>query len=275
MTAGSAPGPAQGSASVVLPRSPARLYAPLDAWVPGVRRVTQRTLGRCDPSGAGCEIRRYTYEGLPGGDLPIRLGLFAGIHGDEPAPAQALVRFLPRLEEDPELGRGYTLVVYPLCNPTGFRDGTRHSAAGLDLNREFWRLSSQPEVQLLEHELREQRFDGIIALHSDDTSHGVYGYVAGATLTELLIRPALREASQVLPLDPRDLIDGFQAHDAIIRSGYEGVLRAPPEQQPHPFEIILETPQLAPEPLQEEAFLRALAVILREYRALQAFAANL
>jgi hypothetical protein len=247
----------------------------LDLLAATSARLRVDVLGRPDPSGACCEVRRYSYQGPPGGAAPMRLGFFAGIHGDEPAPAQSLHRFLERLEADPEIARGYLLDLYPLCNPTGFRDGTRQSESGLDLNREFWRMSNQPEVQSLEHELLSRRFEGIIALHSDDTSDGVYGYVAGATLTELLIRPALQAASEVLPLNERELIDGFAACESIIRSGYAGVLRPHPEQRPFPFEIILETPQHAPEPLQEMALAQALVVVLREYRALQAYAADL
>jgi hypothetical protein len=61
------------------------------------------------------------------------------------------------------------------------------------LNREFWRNSSEPEVRLLEQELRNGHFHGLIQLHADDTSDGIYGFVRGHTLTENLLRPALLE----------------------------------------------------------------------------------
>jgi hypothetical protein len=136
-------------------------------------------------------LPRYLYLGPGGGGEPIRIGLFATIHGDEPEGAEALIELVRRLEASPMLAQGYALFIYPLCNPTGFEDGTRCSRRGRDLNREFWNRSLEPEVQLLEQELYLQNFHGIIALHSDDTSNGLYGFVSGATLTKHLIEPAL------------------------------------------------------------------------------------
>jgi hypothetical protein len=221
------------------------------------------------------ELPRYVFIGPKAGDAPIRIGIFAGIHGDEPEGTHALVRFLQTLEAKPELAAGYCLFVYPVCNPTGIEDGTRHSRSGKDLNREFWRNSPEPEVKLLENELASHAFHGIISLHTDDTSHGFYGFASGATLTEHLIEPALRAAEQILPRNDDAIIDGFAARDGVIREGYEGVLSAPPEARPRPFEIILETPKTPPADLKEEAFVEALLTILTEYRQFIAYAPNL
>jgi len=84
------------------------------------------------------------------------------------------------------------------CKSDRVRGYTAIRAGGLDLNREFWKSSAEAEVQALEHELRTQRFSGIIQLHADDTSEGIYGFVRGHTLTENLLRPALCEAGKVL-----------------------------------------------------------------------------
>lgn len=209
------------------------------------------------------------------GEPYIRLAIFAGIHGDEPAGVEALVDFLRVLEEQPSLFRAYRIHIYPLCNPTGFEDGTRHSRSGLDLNREFWRGSLEPEVGILERELLLNKFDGIISLHSDDTSEGVYGFVRGHTLTRHLLTPALAAADAALPVNQANMIDGFHAVNGIIHSCYDGILSAPPGQAPSPFEIILETPTHAPMDLQRKAFVLSLTEIIREYRRLISFAANI
>jgi hypothetical protein len=99
--------------------------------------------------------------------------------------------------------------------------------------------------------------------------------VRGHTLTEHLLRPALREAGRVLPRNINATIDGFAARDAIIYDQYEGILAAPANIDPVPFEIILETPHLAPMGQQVEALAVALRTILSEYRRLIAFAANI
>jgi hypothetical protein len=231
-------------------------------------------LGAFEISGEKYSLPRFTFCG-PNSSDPIRIGIFAAIHGDEPAGALAAVKFLLDLASAPELAESFLLQVYPLCNPTGFEDNTRCSRRGRDLNREFWRASVEPEIEILERELRTGHFNGIIQLHADDTSEGIYGYVRGHTLTENLLRPALREAGKILPRNINATIDGFAARDGIVYEHYEGVLAAPARIDPIPFEIILETPHHAAMELQVDALEVAMRTILSEYRRLISFAANI
>jgi len=219
-------------------------------------------------------LPRFTFRDPNSGD-PIRLGIFGGIHGDEPAGTLALVQFLRMLVAEPAQAADYLIHAYPICNPSGFERGTRVSAAGVDLNREFWKHSAQAEVQIIERELREQHFHGLIQLHADDTSDGVYGFVRGHTLSEHLLKPALAKAGKILPRNINAQIDGFAAQDGMIYDAYEGILAAPPQIEPMPFELILETPHHAPMDQQIEALVVAMRTVLDEYRRLMAFAANL
>jgi len=197
-------------------------------------------------------------------DKPVyRIGIFAGIHGDEQAGVIAAIQLLHHLSTQPHLGRFHEVLVYPVCNPWGFDSGRREGESGKDLNRCFWAEKEEPEVRLLEQELRAKSFDGIIALHTDDTSEGIYGYVNGSTLTRHLLEPSLHAASSILPRDDRPEIDTHPAERSIITGGYRGILGAPPDQHPKPFEIVFETPHLAPLGLQVEAHLAALKEILR------------
>lgn len=220
-------------------------------------------------------LPRFLFLGPRGGAEPIRVGIFAAIHGDEPASASGLVKLVEILDEFPELARDFCLFIYPICNPTGFEDNTRYSRRGRDLNREFWNNSAEPEVLSLQTELCTHAFDGIISLHADDTTQGVYGFARGATLTKALIEPALTASELFLPRNNQAIIDGFEATNGIIHEGYNGILSAPPKINPRPFEIVFETPQLAPVALQEQAFIVALLSILAEYRKTMAYAANL
>lgn len=256
-------------------RSVADVLSPLDRIARGSASLLANLDGRLQFGAGTLHLPRYTFIGPKGGDEPIRIGFFAGIHGDEPEGAFALAQFLRVLDAKPELATGFCLFVYPVCNPTGFEANTRHSRAGKDLNREFWTGSAQPEVRFLEAELAANGFHGIIALHTDDTSDGFYGFAHGATLTEHLIEPALAAAEEFLPRNREAVIDGFNAHNGVIRDGYGGVLSAPPEAHPRPFEIILETPKSPPQVLQEAAFVAALQSILTNYRELVAYAPNL
>jgi len=210
-----------------------------------------------------------------GGTDPIRLAIFATIHGDEPEGALALTEFYRELIRQPAFASGYQIYAYPLCNPTGYEDNTRHSRGGKDLNREFWESSAEPEVLHLEDELWRQHFDGLIALHSDDTTDGLYGFVQGPDLSQELLLPALWAAEQILPRNEQRIIDGFPANRGLIQQGYDGVLSAPPEARYFPFDLTLETPQTAPVHLQIQAYVAALKCILAEYRAIQATGQNI
>lgn len=232
--------------------------------------------GEFEYDGRTYAIPRIEFIGAEVNRLPlVCIGLFAGIHGDEPAGCAAVIRLFEMLAEKPEFAAGYHLVAYPLCNPTGLEDSTRHNRAGLDLNREFWRGSAEPEVRILERELREQRFEGVVTLHADDTCDGLYGYSHGCTINEALLKPALLASERVLPRDRRMNIDGFSAIDGIICDCFKGILTAPPDQHPRPFDLIFETPARAPEELQVEAAVLALRSILDEYRGFIAQGENL
>jgi len=257
-------------------RRPVRnLLAPLDHLASNSPRFIGASHGRFDLGGVAYSLPRYLYMGRRGGGDTLRVGIFATIHGDEPEGALALPRFLQSLEASPDIAEGYALFVYPVCNPTGFEDNTRHNRNGLDLNRQFWRQSDQPEVRFLESEIWMQSFHGIVMLHSDDTSHGLYGFVKGNVLSKHLIQPALLEAGRYLPRNHGARIDGFDAESGVIHDGYPGMLQSIPGLSHPPFEITLETPQKAPLHRQVDALVAALQTILVEYRYLQAVAQNI
>jgi protein MpaA len=256
-------------------RSIAGLLAPLEKITTQSPNLIANHEARFEIGDEAYELPRYLFVSPKGGDAPIHIAIFAAIHGDEPEGAHAIVQFIKLLEAKPELASGYCLSFYPVCNPTGFEDDTRFSRSGKDLNREFWKNSSEPEVRLLQAELVSRSFQGIISLHTDDTSTGFYGIVRGATLTKHLIEPALQTAEKLLSRDERPIIDGFRARNGVIYDAYDGMLSAPPKVRPRPFEIILETPKAPPVYLKEAAFVAALQTILSEYRKFIAYAPNL
>lgn len=228
------------------------------------------SLGGFLAGGRGYELHRFTLRGERDGNTTVRLGLFATIHGDEPQGAAALLELAKLARIRPDVFRGYELQLYPLCNPTGYEDGTRHSRRGEDLNRQFWRGSSEPEVTILEREIAGKKFHGIVSLHADDTSDGVYGFVRGATISRELLAPALATAARYLPVNRAPVIDGFRAHDGIIDEGYDGILSAG-EIEPRPFEIVFETPALAAAEGQVAAAAGALETVVRRYRTMLSF----
>src|ERR1019366_9839129 len=108
-------------------RDHAELLAPLEEIPALSHNLVANHDARFEVDGESYELPRYLFVGPRGGDTPIRVGIFAGIHGDEPEGVHALVRFIQLLEAKPELAAGYYLSFYPVCNSTGFEDGTRFS----------------------------------------------------------------------------------------------------------------------------------------------------
>ena len=221
------------------------------------------------------KLKAWRLTGESGGGDSIRLGFFAGVHGNEPAGCLALLEVVEELVRNPKLLKGYDLFVYPVCNPWGYEHHQRFDRIGRDLNREFWRDSLSEEVRALETEILRRDFSGIISLHADDDSHGAYGFVRGDLLALELLEPALASVESILPRNESLLIDGFSARRGIIRECYEGVLTAPPRLARTPFEVIFETPGRMPEVIQSRAAATATLTMLGRYRELMAFAEGL
>ena len=246
-------------------RSVERLLAALENVAEGSPRFLSKSLGNFENGGCTYSLPRFVYLGAKGGGDAIRVGIFATIQGDEPEGALALIRFVELLENNPEISKGYALFLYPVCNPTGFEDDTSHSRNGKNLDDEFWKDSSEPEVRYLQSEIWMHAFDGILTLRSDDVSDGLCGHAEGAILSEHLLEPALREAEQFVP----------RGHGRIIRDANPGLMKSPSGLRRPPFEIILQTPRSAPLHRQVDAFTAALRTILVEYRYLIAIAQNI
>jgi len=220
-------------------------------------------------------LPRFLFVGPGSRGNYLRVGIFAGIHGDETAGVHAALQMLRRLHDDPAPALGYELFVFPVCNTWGFQHGSRFAASGADLNREFWRGSNEPEVVSLERQIRQLQFDGLLSLHADDTSSGIYGFAKGHQLTRHVLEPALEAAAKILPRNFDKSIDNFEANNGIILKGYEGVLGAPPEQHPKPFEIVFETPQNSSFEPQIEANIEATFAVLKHFRTLISEAQNI
>jgi len=268
----SRPSPEPVKVDPATPRDYREVLAPLRA---GDAPWIAAELGRWRAGVGDYALWQFLFVGPRSGGDYYRVGIFAGIHGDEVAGIHGALRFLQLLAAKPELVRGYEVYVYPLCNPSGYEDGTRASRSGHDLNREFWSGSREPEVQLLEQQIRVLRFDGLIGLHADGDSPGLYAFALGAQVTEHVVEPALRAAETVLPRNLDAVIDNFTARNGLIRKGYPGMLCAAPETSPQPFEIVFETPHHADLEKQVEANVLFLRVALERFLELQAVGQDL
>lgn len=176
---------------------------------------------RVEPFGErdGVELSAYTKRAL--GAKP-RIYVTAGVHGDEPAPPQALLEALAEGLFDDRA----TWFLIPMVNPAGYRLNHRENDQGIDLNRDYLTPLS-PEVRGQVAWLQRQpRFDLALCLHEDWEATGFYLYELART-APLTFAQHVREAvAPTLPIEPGDIIDGRPIDEpGIIRPENDPALR--------------------------------------------------
>ena len=140
------------------------------------------------------------------------LYLSTGIHGDEPAPVEALIRWA---EENKGRLEAWNLTIFPCLNPWGLERNIRFDAEGRDLNR-YYNSRKLPRITSQLAVIKGRRFDVAACLHEDYDSRGFYIYEIAA------VRPHLgeeicRELSRFMAADSRSQIDGHSSRGGLIR----------------------------------------------------------
>lgn len=136
----------------------------------------------------------------------------AGIHGDEPASAEALITWAEH--HTAEL-RHWPLLIFPCLNPWGLVNNSRFDEAGIDLNRLFHR-EDFPLITGIKTVVGARRFAVALMLHEDYDGQGFYLYEVQRQ------RPfwgeaLLAAARPHVPIEGRTQIDRRKSTDGIIR----------------------------------------------------------
>ncbi len=169
---------------------------------------------------AGQALAAFTRP-APRADAPT-IYLSAGMHGDEPAPPEALRRMLAAGRFDDRFG----WVLCPVLNPTGLARGTRENADGVDLNRDY-RQPTTAEVRAHVAWLRRQpRYHATFCLHEDYEAAGFYLYELNPDGRPTLADAVLAAVAAVCPIETAAIIDGREsAAPGIIRPVSDPLLR--------------------------------------------------
>jgi protein MpaA len=121
-------------------------------------------------AGHSREGRAIEYRVL--GDGPRTVLILATIHGNEAAGTPLVRRLETHLIAQPLLLDGRRVVLIPVANPDGYVHGTRHNAAGVDLNRNFETANtrsrkplSEPESRALARLIRHYRPAVVVSIH--------------------------------------------------------------------------------------------------------------
>lgn len=146
-------------------------------------------------------------------NAPVIL-LTGGMHGEEPAGVEGVLRWL----ESGEAGRWrVNWFVLPCINPYGWERSQRTNAQRRDINRQFRNSSDCPEAELIKRLVRGKTFLFSMEFHEDVGASGYYLY-------ELRREPpfvgekVLRAVRKIVPVNRDAVIDGNEATGAgLIR----------------------------------------------------------
>ena len=140
------------------------------------------------------------------------LYLSAGIHGDEPAGVEGLIRWA---SEDLRRHRRINWMIFPCLNPWGLERNIRLDSEGHDLNR-FYNSRKIPQITAQREVMRGWSFEAAAHLHEDYDARGFYLYEIAS------VRPhwgevLSAELNSLMPADARRRIDGHPARGGVIR----------------------------------------------------------
>ncbi len=134
-----------------------------------------------------------------------RVLLTSGVHGDEPAGIEAVLRFF---ESTPPTYPSFEFVVVPCVNPTGYVRSTRENNRGIDINRSF-EADDEEEVLIIKKLLKGERFDCHVDFHEDWEATGFYMYETCES--GVGVGPTIIErVGTIIPIDP----DGEESEDS-------------------------------------------------------------
>ena len=201
------------AAAPLAPADPPRDYGALAARVRAAAAppVSLRVIGQ-QTTADGAERYDLLLLRIPAAGTPRwRVYLNGGTHGDEPAGAEAVTRFLEERRYAAWPDVSFTLT--PCLNPWGYSHDRREGPGGRDLNRSFRRAGPvTPEVSHIKRALRRQSFDLFLDCHEDVDSPGLYVFAP-----EILGRAIVDAVRPVGPVHPGPLVDGeIPLKDSVV-----------------------------------------------------------
>lgn len=184
-----------------------------------------------------------------GGNGP-RVYLSAGIHGDEPAGPLALLA----LSREGFFTDDFHWLLCPALNPAGLAASTRENACGIDLNRDYWQLSTREVTAHAGWLNALTKPDLFISLHEDWETTGFYFYEINLRLDDpARAQRILGAVGPWFSPQPGPEIDGHEVREAgwIYHAAEPDIPEGWPEaiylaKMGCPVSFTFETPSQAP-----------------------------
>ncbi|SRR5581483_6437610 len=145
--------------------------------------------------------------------LPKRIYISTGIHGDEPAGPLAALKLLQQNDWPEHL----ELWLCPCLNPVGFTLNSRVNVKGIDLNREYLKPVAEEVLAHIAWLERQPQFDLCLMLHEDWESHGFYLYEQNPDGKISFAEKMIEAVERVCPIDLSESIEGRPASGGILR----------------------------------------------------------
>lgn len=136
----------------------------------------------------------------------------AGIHGDEAAGPEALIRWAERAKK---IFQQLNVLLFPCLNPWGLVHNVRQDAQGHDLNRTY-HSDNVPQTAAHKCLIAGKEFDLALFLHEDYDARGVYIYEIPMKSPFIGDR-FIAAASRYIPADPRGVIEGARCYGGLIQ----------------------------------------------------------
>jgi hypothetical protein len=186
---------------------------------------------------ASSQISRYVFEGEQSKAPPLRVGIFAGLPGDDEVGPGAISTFLADLVALPHLGNGLRLYAYPIVSAVNFGTSTLPSRPSQYIIDQIGCKLRSSEAYQIEREIFAIAFDGIITIRTEDEIENFKVGISDPRLHDALVLPILSSLEPFLPdieednSDPgRSLIGGvrrsrrpFELTLCVPSSGWPGL----------------------------------------------------
>lgn len=148
---------------------------------------------------------------------PIKIFLSAGVHGDEPAGVEAVIRFLE--SDNSDLLNKFEFFIIPCLNPYGYSRNVRWNSDGLDINRTFENNLSM-EAILVKTLLADKQLDISIDFHEDWEYRGFYLFEISKNNFELG-KDIVDKLGCKCEIKKEAMIDGFINKEGVIKLNCE------------------------------------------------------